>query len=269
MKSKFLVRIGALALSLLVPAAVLGPGRGHRPQGNRVHRRGQVPEDERLLHAGVGGREAPRVLPPGDALHLVLRRNELERSLPLGRHPPRPSKALIGKTIFYYLDVQGGGRPYVRVRPGRGGKRGGVPEQGDRSPVRDRPRRGLPLVPPLFIGGGVSSGVVAGGVAAAAAVAGGAILLTNDDSTAATTPATTARHQSAGDGAARDRASRRHTPTGRPRSSSRARRRRATARRRCGCPLRPSSPEAPAATSSCGSSGTAPPTATRTRRTRS
>jgi hypothetical protein len=105
---------------------------------------------------------------------------------------PRPSKALIGKRMFYYLDVQGGGSRTSEYAPIVVGSeeecRGKVI-----APLSATGPAAVfgPSFPPLFIGGGVSSSVVAGGVAAAAAVAGGAVLLTNDDSTAATTPATT------------------------------------------------------------------------------
>lgn len=105
----------------------------------------------------------------------------------------RPSKALIDKKIFYYVDVQGAGT-------------GRTPEYGpvvvaseeeceSRFPIAPISATGPAAVYPSFPtagfigGGGVSTGVVAGGVAAAALVAGGAVLLTDDD-TPATTPAT-------------------------------------------------------------------------------
>ena len=123
-------------------------GRGHRPQGDRLHRRGQVPEDERLLLAPLPGRQGAGVLPPGDALHLVLRRDDLGRALLLGR----PAEAEQGAHRQEDLLLRGRAgrrhRPHARVRAGGGGQRAGVPEQAaHRAPVRHRSRRGLPLVP--------------------------------------------------------------------------------------------------------------------------
>ena len=117
----------------------------------------------------------------------------------------KPSKALIDKKIFYYVDVQGGGtaaRPST-PRSWWEAKRSAGASCLSRPCPPPVPPRSYPSFPAVFVGGaGVSTGVVAGGVAAAAAVAGGAVLLTDDDSPAATTPATAPRHQSAGDDAA-------------------------------------------------------------------
>ncbi len=105
----------------------------------------------------------------------------------------KPSKALVDKKIFYYVDVQGGGTgrtpeygPVVRASE---------EECRDRLPIAPVSATGpaavYPSLPAGFVGGGgVSTGVVAGGVAAAAVVAGGAVLLADDDGPAATTPAT-------------------------------------------------------------------------------
>jgi PKD repeat protein len=102
----------------------------------------------------------------------------------------KPSKALIDKKIFYYVDVEGGGT-------GRTPEYAPVVVASERDCKSKLPLAPLsatgpvevyPSFPAGFVGGqGVSTSVVAGGVAAAAAVAGGAVLLTNDDSTSATT----------------------------------------------------------------------------------
>lgn len=108
----------------------------------------------------------------------------------------KPSKALIDKKIFYYLDVQGGGT-------GRTPEYGPVvvgSEEECRSKLPIAPLSATgpaavyPSFPAGFVGGaGVSTGVVAGGVAAAAVIAGGAVLLTDDDDDGptVTTPGTT------------------------------------------------------------------------------
>jgi PKD repeat protein len=104
----------------------------------------------------------------------------------------KPSKSLIEKKIFYYIDVQGDGT-------------GRTPEY---APVVVRseaecktrvaplsatgPAAVFPAIPPGFVGGGISTGVIAGGVAAAAVVGGGVVALKNDDDEPAppTTPTT-------------------------------------------------------------------------------
>jgi hypothetical protein len=93
----------------------------------------------------------------------------------------KPSKSLIEKKIFYYIDVQGDGT-------------GRTPEYapivvGSEAECKTRiapvsatgPAAVFPAIPPGFVGGGISTGVIAGGVAAAAVIGGGAAVLKSDD----------------------------------------------------------------------------------------
>ena len=176
--ARFLVRGGALVLSLLVPAARPRPGRDHRPQGDRVHRRGQVPEDERLLRAGVAGQEGP-------GCTSGRRRSPTWYYVEMTSDAPcfsgvllKPSKALIDKRIFYYVDVQGEG-PAARPStprwswPARRTARAGCPSRplSATGPAavypllaRHRVRRRWASRPAWSAGGVAAVAVVGGGV---------------------------------------------------------------------------------------------------------
>lgn len=190
--ARFLVRTGAVVLSLAAPSAALAQGVAidHKEIGCIVA--GKYPKMSACFAPASLVKKArvyfrPETLP---TWYYV----EMSSDAPcFSGVLLKPSKALIDKRIFYYLDVQGGGT-------------GRTPEYGpvvvaseddckSKLPVAPLSATGpaavYPSVPAWFVGGpGVSTGVVAGGVAAAAVVTGGAILLTKDGSTAATTPAT-------------------------------------------------------------------------------
>ena len=192
MKSRFLLRTGAFALSLLTPMAALAQG---------------VVIDHKEIECVVAGKYpkmnacfAPASLVKKARVYFRPETLSTWYYVEMTSDAPchsgvllRPSKALIDKRIFYYLDVQGGGT-------------GRTPEYAPIVVASEEdcknklaiaplsatgPAAVFPSFPVGFIGGGgVSTGVIGGGVAAVALVTGGAILLTNDDSTAATTPAT-------------------------------------------------------------------------------
>jgi len=110
----------------------------------------------------------------------------------------RPNKALIGKTIFYYVDAQGGSARTPEYAPVVVAS---AEECKTKLPVAPLSATGPVAVFPsapgvgFIVGGGASAGVVTGGVAAVGLVAGGTVLLTNDDPktnpTLGTVPATT------------------------------------------------------------------------------
>jgi PKD repeat protein len=192
LKSRFLVHTGALALSLLVPGAALAQGVAidHTEVGCIVA--GKYPKMNACFAPASLVKKA-RVYFRPETLSTWYYVEMIADAPCFSGVLLKPSKALIDKKIFYYVDVQGGGT-------------GRTPEYApvvvaseeqcrSRLPVAPLSATGpaavYPSFPTGFVGGaGLSTGVVAGGVAAAAVVTGGALLLADDDGTAATTPGT-------------------------------------------------------------------------------
>lgn len=104
----------------------------------------------------------------------------------------RPSKALIDKKIFYYLDVQTEGSRTPEYAPVVVASEEDCKSRLPIAPVSATgPAAVYPSLPPGFLtGAGVSTGVVAGGVAAAGLVTGGVFLLKDDGGPSASTPST-------------------------------------------------------------------------------
>ena len=190
MNSKALARIGALGVALLIPAGAHAQGVAieHNEIGCIVA--GQFPKMNACFSpASLVGKARVYFRPETLSTWYYV---EMASDAPcFSGLLLRPSKALIGKKIFYYLDVQGGGTgrtpeyaPIV-VRSAQ--------ECTTKLPVAPVSATGpaavFPAIPAGFVGGGVSTGVITGGVAAAAVIGGGAVLLTNDDDT--TAPITT------------------------------------------------------------------------------